>query len=1079
MAEPAALRRVFVDEVVYFLAPRSNSQLVHAAITRKISQDRQRKSPPNMEDKENTAPVLLGGDMSSMRALHSPQKGGRRGRSKSIGPGALDDMNDTEKAKREAKNRRKSAFVPAAKSILSKNEDAEKAARRKTMVNRRVSFAPEATLHTWDIIESARDHTTSTDSTDSTRRGSAMASMSSSSPAASSDRESQEPESPNQSRSEIANRSKKYRRSSGIPPMNFNNPDEIYSSGVDGSSDASGSDEEAEVSEDETGTAMSLDVDDATMQSSKSDSSTSSNARLEAALRQAAQTAGTRGIEYDEYGDMSMEIAAEEITNAFQPWVQHNNGQNPGLSLLDQENVNPFSTDFVSQMAPSGPETIVEETEDDMSMDVTRAVGGILKGQSADLESSPGSDGAMDLTQAVGRITGQKRRRSTADTGSPAISTTVRGQGKRRRSSAARSSMGDEMDLTIAVGGIQKNVSPSRPQRHQGTRRRSSAASSVADEATMEFTRAVGRITTIANTGTDGSLDSDQNEEQTMELTTALGGINPGDNGVPAAEARPVTPQISQSPLRSAVNTTPKDQARFKDAPDLGAKQLLTPIFQKQARLSAEKSVRSATSPRRVEQVFSPLAPRSPNVVAPAAVEEATAKEVENAIVYPKLPSPDKAATPSTTPTTPRAAYTTPDRTVQQELDVQSRTGLSSPLSAKRNPGLPERPARSVEKQTRPEDTRTLADSIKLLSTPRKEVLKSVTPRKQVQPAQPISPIRSTTPKARPTPRFGSSTKKALSPSKHLAEDLARIETSGRDEQAIGLSDFLNQAGIKFMDLTTTKRRMTTAPTPSKARKAGALSNDTAMEEVNLESSIVAAACTLPEMELYQHACHELKRYTKEGKQMVADLEAETAKDTPPLMLAYMNAAPVRKAELDTHMRDMKTNARLRSKEMWYAWRSQLLDELMGGLQTIGENLIKDDEIIGRSETIIEEVLPGLIQQHASLEAQFSTLEKEVVSVSEDEKVELEATRETLSNVNASLTEKRRRVQELRQQVKEQDDLIAHLGETKVESIAATQEAIRVRESCRGVSISEITSLKGELPLCMNGQEGELVLTIN
>ena len=49
----------------------------------------------------------------------------------------------------------------------------QRAARRKSMANRRVSFAPEATLHTWSVMEMAEDSTTSSAS-NSTRRQSSM-----------------------------------------------------------------------------------------------------------------------------------------------------------------------------------------------------------------------------------------------------------------------------------------------------------------------------------------------------------------------------------------------------------------------------------------------------------------------------------------------------------------------------------------------------------------------------------------------------------------------------------------------------------------------------------------------------------------------------------------------------------------------------------------------------------------------------------------------------------------------------------------------------------------------------------------
>jgi kinetochore protein Spc7/SPC105 len=970
----------------------------------------------------------------------------------------LDNDLDIEALKREAKNRRKSTFIPATRSILSKNEDAEKAARRKTMINRRVSFAPEATLHTWDIIESARDHTTSTDTSESTRRASALMAGESSSPAASSDSDdSQDEDLFGNSKPEIANRGKKYRRSSGIPPMNFNNTDEFYSSGVDGSSDSSGA-EDDEVEEDDgfegnTGTAMSLNIDEVTVQSAKSDNSTGSSARLEAALKQAAHLAGTRGIAYDEHGDLSMEIAAEEeeITNAFQPWMQKIAGQQANASM-DQENVNPFAAQFNAQVfggQTATPPADAQDEEDDMSMDVTRAVGGIVRERNMDPESSPGSDEAMEFTQVVGRITSQKKRRSTNGPGSAAEPLT-----KRQRASLARSSMGSEMDLTMAVGGIHQDTTPNGAVRSSNSSRRSSAADTTFDGATMEFTRAVGRI---ANTNPVEEEDThDENEELTMELTTALGAINAGPF---VSEARPVTSPTDESPLRSAVNTTPKDQTRFRDAPDVGPKKLLTPILQKQSKLSADVSELSLKSPK--FGAIDALASESPFLTVRDPGLEQDSNQEDEPVVYPELPN-KVSTTPAKSPVSQQGQmpkYLTPERRISRQRQTQSPGGERTPLSARQPRSSPRKLSSSPKKSSSQEDPKSLTDSIKLMSTPRKETLKAVTPKKPAA-VQHSSPAKSMTPRGRPTPKAVTKGPSNPSPAKHLAEDLKKIKLSGEPTQSIGLSDFLNQAGIKFMDLTTTKRRMTTVATPSKAHEV--VGNNAPQEVLDLESSVVAAACTAPELELYQHACHELKRYTREGKQMVAELEAETANETPPLLLAYTSADDSRKAELDAYMRDMKTNARLRSKEMWYAWRSQLLDELMGGLQTIGENLIKDDEIMSKSEGMIERVLPDLTAQHAKLHTEADALEKIVNVVSESDKADLQECRAALKDTNATLAEKREILQQLRQQVQEQDDLAVQLAESREESIAAMQEANRVREACRGIPVSEISALTGE-----------------
>lgn len=1038
------------------------------------------------EDKENIAPLPSGELLQKNGSITSPKKPGRKGRSKSIGPGGLDDADGPKQDKQDVKNRRKSTYVPATKPIISAEQERKErqAARRATLANRRVSFAPEATLHTWDVIEFMRDPTTSTDSSENTRRASNFTRSSAggspfkSSTAVDSDPPSTPPEQedePDEFPSSPAHQrdlhQKKRRRSSGASssPANTSSP-----TGPSGSSDVSdGEDEDAEGSEDDTGTAMSLDVDDTTMRStSDSTSSTGSSARLDAALRQAAEQAGTRGIEYDEYGDASMELAGDEITNAFKPWMgQEEEASQPmGSASMDQENVNPFSPAFKAQLVSgrvSRPSTVQEEDTGELSMDMTKAVGGIVR--NAQHEESPSShdgDGTMDFTQAVGKIqstatsaSGQKRRRSTAETGSPGLSAQV-GRAKRRRSSTARSSMGDEtMDLTMAIGGIQATGSPAKADRRRSiARRRSSGVGSAPEEATMDFTQAVGGIK-AAGTAEQTTSSLDENEELTMELTTVLGGIQAAERVT--AEQRPTTPQTAQSPVRNAVNTTPKDQERFKDAPDSGPKKLLTPISQKQVTHSGGKQF----SEQELETSSSSIRRTRRSVAFKVATPESALSSKGTSRATTPRSSPGKVAvaisaerqspysrTPEGSPNRIRNS-TTPDSAARRQLDQQLNAIAPSPIAEKVERSSPLKAVSTPEKvEQGSQDGRRLAESIKLLSTPRKETLKGVTPKKQ--PTH--SPSRTRTPRAHQTPKAAGPAHN--SPAQQLSDDLKKLEKDDTAQERVQLQKFLELAGIRFMDLTTTKRRMTTAPTPSKARKAGVLQDETA---VTLEAAVIAGSCTVPELEMYEHACHELKRYISDGKRVIKDLESETAKETPPLLQAYMAAPPARKMVLDSQMRDIKTQARLGSKELWYAWRNQLLEDLMRGLQSIGEGLIGDDDKLGAVEEILEKVVPRLRERYEELHAESERLAQETAAINDEEKQELEKARERIVAADLELEEQKRVLQELQQEMQRQESVADDLEENRDEFTAAVREAERVKEACRSVSTNEIAALRG------------------
>lgn len=375
----------------------------------------------------------------------------------------------------------------------------QRAARRKSMASRRVSFAPEATLHTWSVMEMAEDSTTSSAS-NSTRRQSAITNQQSprtgSSPVKtpSSDKpetaleQVDEPQVPASPAHQRELHQKKRRRSSTGPQAQLEGSiDDSFSSspsgdivesspvriddGVDSDSDTDGD------------TAMSMD--DATshsMQSSESESSTQTS--LDERLRLAASQAGTRGIDYDENGDdVSMEMATATITQAFQPWAKNSHDAANDSAMQDQENIDPFSPASKARQAQPPGEPLDQDDTQDMSMDVTHAVGGILPG-----DSSPAKGRRKSVLS---------RRKSTAG---------------KRTSSGGDSAVGDEtMDFTTVGGGIlSKGESQSEGEISD-------------EELTMEFTAAVGGV--MARNRRESTLSLQTDENDTMEMTAAVGGI--------------------------------------------------------------------------------------------------------------------------------------------------------------------------------------------------------------------------------------------------------------------------------------------------------------------------------------------------------------------------------------------------------------------------------------------------------------------------------------------------------------------------------------------------------------------------
>ena len=236
--------------------------------------------------------------------------------------------------------------------------------------------------------------------------------------------------------------------------------------------------------------------------------STESSARLDAALRQAATYAGSQKLRMDD-DDMSMELAEDEITASFKPWAT----RSAVVALDNQENVDPFLP--AGQPHSSLSQSDDNEDNNDMSMDITRAMGCIVPGSNAQSGSSDTDDMSMDLTMPLGSIHAMnskdsgnrrkslKRRTSLQDAsqGSPAKRSASRRTSLRHRASLANDNAPvDEqtMEFTVAIGGIKSTTAP--PQ--VASERRGSVDTSLGDE-TMNFTITVGSINPIAGSEYD------------------------------------------------------------------------------------------------------------------------------------------------------------------------------------------------------------------------------------------------------------------------------------------------------------------------------------------------------------------------------------------------------------------------------------------------------------------------------------------------------------------------------------------------------------------------------------------------
>jgi kinetochore protein Spc7/SPC105 len=126
-----------------------------------------------------------------------------------------------------------------------------------------------------------------------------------------------------------------------------------------------------------------------------------------------------------------------------------------------------------------------------------------------------------------------------------------------------------------------------------------------------------------------------------------------------------------------------------------------------------------------------------------------------------------------------------------------------------------------------------------------------------ITPTGARSPQRTTTPRGQGRFRDGYDEPTNTVDLDHTAH-IQEVEMQDDDGERIHLQDFLNMTSIRFMELTTTKRRHTVAPGASRdSTSAGG------KDDMSLERCVVAGACTVPMLELYQHVSEDLFRDCK------------------------------------------------------------------------------------------------------------------------------------------------------------------------------------------------------------------------
>lgn len=321
-----------------------------------------------------------------------------------------------------------------------------------------------------------------------------------------------------------------------------------------------------------------------------------------------------------------------------------------------------------------------------------------------------------------------------------------------------------------------------------------------------------------------------------------------------------------------------------------------------------------------------------------------------------------------------------------------------------------------------------------------------------------------------PTPGVGRTPKKKvmIAPEPVVASPIpppgAEEEESFEEEvePKITLQQFLSMTSISFLDgLTTTKRRPTGFPGLELRR--GRRSTDIEDEEASMADCVTAGACTVPMLDLFQHSCRELKKYIKEGRDVVKEIEQDTLEENPLLFREYTDAPPDVKVIMDTQFKNVKTHARLLAKGIWYEWRQQLLEGVKTALEDNLRGMKTDEEALEEGKKAAERVLPGLKARFEIAKNTLSRMEELKRRIENDDKEQLLLARESLKTVTQRIEDVKRKLEARRKELAMINSGVEKKEKEKTVLRECIEEAERIKEMNRGWSEDEVNAWKSKV----------------
>lgn len=262
----------------------------------------------------------------------------------------------------------------------------------------------------------------------------------------------------------------------------------------------------------------------------------------------------------------------------------------------------------------------------------------------------------------------------------------------------------------------------------------------------------------------------------------------------------------------------------------------------------------------------------------------------------------------------------------------------------------------------------------------------------------------------------------------------------------VSLTDFLTDIGVKFYDDLEIATNMTSRYSLSLPET----------KERYSDVEYYRANINLPLLEVHELSCKELAGKIQQGKKLFQELKDKTFQDNPDLFKQYYRSSYYDQATMKSRFHLLKEYTRQQAKQIWYDWRTKLMQNILDVLQS---NL----EILQADKGILLEHIATLDASYRDIQAQLYLLRTDVLQFREIKSQFQDLDADQIKSIKTKLSELNSLLLEHKEKIVQ-----------KEAELASIQAAIEDRNSEIGGLAEEVKDAEAKLNKTKHFNTGEI-----